>query len=256
MSKKYYWLKLDRNFFKRHDIRIIENKENGKEFVLFYLKLITESIDHDGLLRFNQAIPYDSQMLSIITNTDKKIVDKALDLFIKLDIIEIDQDQTIIISGARKMIGAESYWAQYKRAERNKDQNEPQKEESIPSIKSFDDDEFMDSPIDHKNKEGLQIGAKKVLDFLNNHTKADHRPVKTNINLIIDRLKSGITIRELQQIIARKTEEWKDDAKLKKHLVPKTLFEELKCENYLGALRTDKKQIESKIKEQNYEKTA
>ena len=27
MSKKYYWLKLQRDFFKRHDIRIIEGKD-------------------------------------------------------------------------------------------------------------------------------------------------------------------------------------------------------------------------------------
>ena len=36
-KEKYYWLKLDRNFFKRHDIRIIEDMPDGKEYVLFYL---------------------------------------------------------------------------------------------------------------------------------------------------------------------------------------------------------------------------
>ena len=72
-SKRYYWLKLDRNFFKRHDIRIIEALDHGKgkEYVLFYLKLLVESIDHDGALRFSQAIPYDEQMLSVVTNTDQ-----------------------------------------------------------------------------------------------------------------------------------------------------------------------------------------
>ena len=37
-DKKYYWLKLKRDFFKRHDIRIIEEMPNGKEYLLFYNK--------------------------------------------------------------------------------------------------------------------------------------------------------------------------------------------------------------------------
>lgn len=56
-EKKYYWLKLKRDFFKRHDIRIIEKMQNGKDYVLFYLKMLLESIDHEGELRFSDAIP-------------------------------------------------------------------------------------------------------------------------------------------------------------------------------------------------------
>ena len=54
--KKYYWLKLEKNFFKRHDIQIIEDMENGKDYVLFYLKLILESMNHEGRLRFNDLV--------------------------------------------------------------------------------------------------------------------------------------------------------------------------------------------------------
>jgi len=68
-EKRYYWLKLKRDFFKRHDIQIIESVPNGKDYVLFYLKLLAESIDHEGLLRFNDLIPYSEQMLSTITNS-------------------------------------------------------------------------------------------------------------------------------------------------------------------------------------------
>jgi len=57
-NKKYFWLRLNKDFFKRHDIQIIEGMENGKDYVLFYLKLLTESISHEGELRFNDTIPY------------------------------------------------------------------------------------------------------------------------------------------------------------------------------------------------------
>ena len=76
-KERYYWLKLKRDFFKRHDIRVIEDMPNGKEYVLFYLKLMVEAIDHEGALRFSDTIPYSESMLSSVTNTNVDIVRSA-----------------------------------------------------------------------------------------------------------------------------------------------------------------------------------
>ena len=119
-SKKFYWLKLKRDFFKRHDIRIIEEMPNGKDYVLFYLMLLLESIDHEGSLRFSDTIPYNEQMLSVITNTNVDIVRRALDIFTGLKLIEIFDDQTIYMGEVEKMIGSESWSAERVRRFRDK----------------------------------------------------------------------------------------------------------------------------------------
>ena len=106
-DKKYYWLKLKRDFFKRHDIRIIEEMPNGKEYILFYLKLLVESIDHEGELRFSDTVPYNEQMLSVITNTNIDIVRSAMKLFIELKMIELQDDSTIFMAEVNKLIGSE-----------------------------------------------------------------------------------------------------------------------------------------------------
>ena len=103
---KFYWLKLKRDFFKRHDIRIIEAMPNGKDYILFYLKLLLESIDHEGKLRFSETIPYNEQMLSVITNTNVDVVKAAMDIFIELQMIEINDDQTIFMQEVEKLIGS------------------------------------------------------------------------------------------------------------------------------------------------------
>lgn len=108
MAKKFYWLKLKRDFFKRHDIRIIEEMPNGKAYVLFYLKLLLESVEHEGSLRFSDTIPYNEQMLSVITNTNVDIVRSAMKLFVDLGLMEIFDDQTIYMGEVEKMIGSES----------------------------------------------------------------------------------------------------------------------------------------------------
>lgn len=110
MSKgtKYYWLKLKRDFFKRHDIRIIEEMPNGKDYILFYLKMLLESIDHGGELRFSETIPYNEQMLSVVTNTNIDVVRSAMKVFLQLRMVEICDNETIYMNEVQKMIGSES----------------------------------------------------------------------------------------------------------------------------------------------------
>lgn len=119
-DNKYYWLKLKRDFFKRHDIQIIEDMENGKDYILFYLKLLCESVDHEGNLRFSETIPYNEKMLSTITNTNIDIVRSAMKVFNELNMIEILEDKTIFMRECEKMLGCETAWAEKKRLYREK----------------------------------------------------------------------------------------------------------------------------------------
>lgn len=106
MEGKYYWLKLKRDFFKRHDIRIIEEMPNGKDYLLFYLKLLCESVDHNGNLRFSDTIPYSEQMLSIITNTNEDIVHRAVEIFTGLEMMELLDDGTYFMAEVENMTGS------------------------------------------------------------------------------------------------------------------------------------------------------
>lgn len=106
MDKRYYWLKLKRDFFKRHDIRIIESMPNGKDYILFYLKLLCESVDHEGNLRFSDQIPYNEDMLATITNTNVDIVRSAIRIFTELGMMEIFDDGTYFMHEVDKLIGS------------------------------------------------------------------------------------------------------------------------------------------------------
>lgn len=105
-EKNYYWLRLKKDFFKRHDIRIIESMPNGKDYILFYLKLLVESVSHEGNLRFSDTIPYSNEMLATVTDTNIDIVRSALKIFTELGMIEVLDDSTIFMSEVLKMIGS------------------------------------------------------------------------------------------------------------------------------------------------------
>ncbi len=68
--------------------------------------MMCESVDHDGCLRFNESIPYTEDMLATITNTNVEIVKAALNVFVKLHIMEIQEDGTYFMPKVSKMIGS------------------------------------------------------------------------------------------------------------------------------------------------------
>lgn len=184
---KYYWLKLKRDFFKRHDIRIIEEMPNGKDYILFYLKLLLESVDHEGSLRFSDTIPYNEQMLSVVTNTNIDIVRSAMKLFIELNMMSIYDDKTIYMNEVEKLIGSETKWAEKKRLQRAKEDNvldvssncpteiETKKEKELEKeihsiIHSAESDEDLASP-EHRRRYLGGIGKDVV--FLSDEQMSD-----------------------------------------------------------------------------------
>lgn len=120
MTGKYFWLKLKRDFFKRHDIRIIDGLPDGNGIILFYLKLLAESIDHEGKLRYSDKKPYTNEMLALVTETDKEIVTKAMQTLVEFELVEVLEDGTIYLPELKNMLGFETAWAKKKREYRTK----------------------------------------------------------------------------------------------------------------------------------------
>lgn len=175
-DKRYYWLKLKRDFFKRHDIRIIEAMPNGKDYILFYLKLLCESVDHDGNLRFSDQIPYNEDMLATITNTNIDVVRSAIKIFTQLNMMELMDDGTFYMNEVEKMIGSESYWAEKKRVQREKERLVEDKDWTMSSevgqcptcpskSKSKSKSESKEKEIEIENREGIQY--QQIADMYN-----------------------------------------------------------------------------------------
>ena len=96
-KEKLFFLKLNKDFFDQYWVKILEAEPNGDKYILFLIKLMCESISHNGYLRFNESIPYDEKMLAAITHTDIDVVRTAPVLFKQLKIIELTEDRTLFI---------------------------------------------------------------------------------------------------------------------------------------------------------------
>lgn len=229
-SKKYYWLKLKRDFFKRHDIRIIEEMPNGKDYILFYLKMLLESIDHEGELRFSDTIPYNEQMLSVITNTNIDIVRSAMKVFSELNMIEIFDDSTIFMAEVQKLIGSETAGAARVRKHRENKKMLQCNAAVISSNTEIDTEKDKDTELKKEKKEIYAAVLSRLNEKAGTNYRASSKATQGHINA---RLAEGYTVEDFYKVIDKKCAEWKG-GEMEKYLRPETLFGS-KFENYLNA---------------------
>lgn len=154
MSKKYYWLKLTVDFFEREEIKLIENMKNGKEYIIFYMKLLLKSVNSEGKLLFKDVIPYTDDMLATVTGTDIDVVRSAVNLFLKLDLMQKLDDGALFMLETQKMIGHETEWARKKREYREK-----KKVEALEDKSGTKKDIVL---IDEKTKKDIVLQEKEI----------------------------------------------------------------------------------------------
>ena len=242
-NRKFYWLKLKRDFFKRHDIRVIESMPNGKDYVLFYLKLMVESIDHEGALRFSETIPYNEDMLAVITNTNVDIVRSAMKLFESLELVEIFDDQTVYMREVERLVGSETKWAEKKRMYRAREDNVLALSPPSP-IDVRQEIEIEKEKELEIEKESIQSAemVKMVISYLNKRAGTAYKASSEKTKkLIRARLQEGFGEEDFRTVIDNKVEEWgkppKPGAKdMRPYLRPETLFG-TKFEAYLNQRR-------------------
>ncbi len=259
-ERKYYWLKLKKDFFKRHDIQIIESMPNGRDYVLLYLKLLVESVDQEGGLRFNETIPYNESMLATITNTNIDTVGNAMKLFKELGMVEILDDQTIYMNEVSKLLGAETYWAQKKREQRNqiKDSNSLNIGH-CPTVvqtrsKESKQEKELEKELESETKRELELEKKsnvvcqkvslpqsdvvdETIQYLNARTGKNFRVTTKEYRRFINaRIKQGATLEQIKYVIDVKCAEWLHSEEMRQHLNPKTLFREANFDKYLNQI--------------------
>lgn len=120
-NKRFYWLKLQEDFFEDETIRYIEEQENGIKYSNFYLKLCLKSLRTGGkLIRLvgEMLIPYDVRSLSSLTGVDPDTVRCAMDLFQKIGCVKVLDSGELFISQLSELVGSETDKAKIMRAAR------------------------------------------------------------------------------------------------------------------------------------------
>ena len=117
-NRKYYYLKLKENYFDDDSIVLLESMQDGVLYSNILLKLYLKSLKHGGRLQLDEDIPYTAQMIATIIRQQIGTVERALQIFLKLGLVEVLDSGTFYMSNIELLIGQSSTEAERKRAAR------------------------------------------------------------------------------------------------------------------------------------------
>ena len=138
-NQKYYYMRLRADFFSRKDIILLESMPNGAVYCLILLKLLTASLENNGHLMLNEEIVMTPTMLATITRYDVGTVEKALQIFIQLGLVEQLPDNSYFMMELEGMVGKTSTEADRKRITRAnvKALKEQEADKCLPNVQDM-----------------------------------------------------------------------------------------------------------------------
>ena len=117
-NRKYYYLKLKENYFDEDAIVLLESMQDGILYSNILLKLYLKSLKNGGKLQLDEKIPYTAQMIATITRQQVGTVERALQIFLKLGLVEPLQNGALYMSKIELLIGQSSTEGERKRRAR------------------------------------------------------------------------------------------------------------------------------------------
>ena len=122
---KYYYMRLKEDFFDNNDaVKIMESMPDGYLYSNILLKLYLKSLKCNGRLMYNDRIPYNADVLATLTGHSVGVVEKALNIFENLGLIEVLNNGAIYMLDIQNFIGKSSTEADRKREYRAKIEQE------------------------------------------------------------------------------------------------------------------------------------
>ena len=119
-NRKYYYLKLKESYFDDDAIVLLESMQDGMLYSNILLKLYLKLLKYGGTLQLDENIPYTAQMIATITRQQVGTVERALQIFMKLGLVEPLDNGALYMSNIELFIGQSSTEGERKRRARMK----------------------------------------------------------------------------------------------------------------------------------------
>ncbi|QHJ83536.1 MAG: hypothetical protein [Caudoviricetes sp.] len=218
-NKKYYYIRLKESFFDSDEIKMLESIPNdGYKFSNILLKMYLKSLKYDGRLMFNDGIPFNAEMLSVVTGHSVGDVERAIELFKKFGLIEVFDSGEIYMLDIQTMIGRTSTEADRKREYRKEIEQKrsirtnvrQNSDKSTPEIeKELEKETDIYTPLPPSGGDDvLSVNpAKAMLDIFNNSMNR----TLTNSGIFGQLVMKNISVQEFQDVMNYIVDNWTED---------------------------------------------
>ncbi|EJO02687.1 phage replisome organizer N-terminal domain-containing protein [Oenococcus oeni] len=260
-EKKYYWLKMQEDFFEQKEIKALRRVAGGDTFTIIYQKMLLKSLRTDGLLYYEGMGKDFSDEVALDIDEDLDNVAITIQFLKQKGLIFSGSKDEYEMSKVKLMVGSETPQAERMRRlrekSREKTNNEnksvtllPVSDTEIDIDKEIDTDkDIMSGKPDESISPNIMI-AKKALNYFNQQSNRKFNLLaKKNTKPIIARLNEGFSPEDLKKVIDLACLHWKDKAEYEQFLRPETIFNGRFDERLNNTIKWEYKQADVKQKE-------
>lgn len=122
MAQRYYWLRLQKDFFGSRRIKKMRRLDGGDTNVVIYLKMELLAMQHDGVIEYAGLEDSIAEEIALDIDEDVDAVQRVLDYLLQYGLAEneTDGDGSILLPYVVDNIGSETGDARRKRTERRR----------------------------------------------------------------------------------------------------------------------------------------
>lgn len=187
-NKKYYYLKLKEGFFESDEMLILQKMPDGYLYSDILMKLYLRSLKDEGKLMYRNRIPYSPDVLATVCRHQVGTVEKALEIFENLGLVEILDNGAIYMMDIQNFIGQSSTEADRQREYYNRVKTEKNMLEKAP-----------DNLIDEKKEDIAEVPP-------GHPAEGEEKAVRNETTVrIFERL---LPAYEISALLADKLREW------------------------------------------------
>lgn len=119
-NKRFYWLKLMKDFFQQAKIKKLRKIAGGDTYVLIYLKMMMLSINSNGIIIFESIEPTLEEELALVLDEDLENIKVLVAYLIATKLIEQKSNTEFFMVEVPNLVGSETASTQRSRKSREK----------------------------------------------------------------------------------------------------------------------------------------
>ena len=188
-EKRYYWLKLYKDFFTSKRIKMLRSIRGGDTYTIIYLKMQLKALDTDGYLYFDGYMNDFAEELALDIDETVENVKMTIQFLLNVGLLESNTDGTDYkLTYMDNLIGSETASSQRVRDYRNrqKEVKTLQCNENVTSSRCNNNIitlQCNDKSLHYNGEKDLEI--KKDIEYNNSAHTCEEKPVENSLDPIL-----------------------------------------------------------------------
>ena len=187
MAKRYYWLKLPKDFFEDKAIKRLRQIAGGDTYTIIYLKMLLKSMEYDGKLFYEGIEDTICDEIALDINESADDVQVTISYLEKKGLLVVT-DSEVELTRLTEMVGSETDKAELMRKLRNKEKSNNVTEISNNVTKAL--------PTVTKCYTEKEIEKEKSREDIDTDTKKKKKSAKADLDGMINSFTENEELRE------------------------------------------------------------